>query len=68
MQVNKTTRGMVEHPQSYTLKLIVQHKIVIENLQRAITDGNLDQIPDEGKVRDFWYFTALKILNSISRC
>jgi hypothetical protein len=53
LQVNKTARGVVEHPQSYTLKLIMQHKIVIQNLQKAITDGNLDQIPDEGKVWEF---------------
>jgi len=48
--VNRSARGIVEHPQSHTLKVIMQNIVVIQNLQKAIKDGNLDQIPNEGKV------------------
>ncbi|XP_065342582.1 DNA-directed RNA polymerase I subunit RPA1 [Cloeon dipterum] len=47
--INKSARGVVEHPQSYTLKVVMQNVIVIQNLKKYMSEGENSTLSEEAK-------------------
>ncbi|XP_059472140.1 DNA-directed RNA polymerase I subunit RPA1 [Neocloeon triangulifer] len=47
--VNKSARGVIEHPQSFTLKVVMQNVIVVQNLLKSMKEGD-SQLTEEAKL------------------
>ncbi|XP_029165392.1 DNA-directed RNA polymerase I subunit RPA1 [Nylanderia fulva] len=48
--VNFVNGQMIEHPQTYIYKSIIQDCLVLRNIIQTIQDGGTDQLPQEGRL------------------
>lgn len=44
--------AMVDNPQSYSYKQVLQDVVVIQSVVKAMQDGTQDNLNDEGKVKE----------------
>ena len=66
LQVNYSNNKMIEHPQTGAFKQILQSSIILNNVIKAVQDGDTSNISVEGKVIfisfRFFFFRGLQIL------
>ena len=50
IQVNYQDNKLMEHPQTGGFKLVLQSSIILNNIIKAVQDGDTSNLSDEGKV------------------